>query len=435
MVVNNYNSIDSATTNNGVRNVENTSLMNEQERAELQHAYSIDVEGAAFLSSSTDKKDKNSSLFLSVYAVMGVLFTGVCLGISIGFYMSTQYWGHNPSKYHSQFPTTTSTTTRIEKERSLVSPMITHGTYEPPETPELGLSLSLQKTKESLVYMHHQAAYDMLLTEDDSSQLLLTSSFSEYSNLYFLMSSSWDVQKNQAYCAIATIASTLNSLRPIISIQDPVYQPYSYATQKDVFTDCTKQRVIATDYQTSGKPGIDGLLTPPYGLSLPQVNDFLTCYFNSTSNNYSWKVTTQHVDATHLTVSKMRYDLQQALLSSSSDSNSGGSRILVNYHRAEMGQRGGGHWSPLVAYNAEKDSFLVMDVAKYKYPPVWIPTESLYNSMNTLDSCGTWDYPYAQSYFTLPERMGLTSNIYQQALKKLNCQSTFRGYIILSYTS
>ena len=435
MVVNNYNSFDSATTpnNNGAKNVENTSLISENKRAELQHAYSIDVEGAAFLSTSTEKN--HSSLLLTIYAVMGILFTGVCLGVSIGFYLSTHYWGHNPSKYYSQFPAN-----RRDKEGSMISPMIHHGTYDnnnPQEMPKLGFSLSLQQAKESLVYMHHQTAYDMLLTGDDNHQSLYTSSFSEYSNLYFLVSSSWDVQKNQAYCAIATIASTLNSLRPIISIYDPVYQPYSYATQKDVFTDCTKQRVINTDYQTSGRPGIDGLLTPPYGLSLPQVNDFLTCYFNSTSNHdYSWKVTTQHVDATHLTISKMRYDLQQALTSSSSDTNSGGgSRILVNYHRAEIRQHGGGHWSPLVAYNAEKDSFLVMDVAKYKYPPVWIPTVSLYNAMNTLDSCGTWDYPYAQSYFTPPERMGLTSNIYQQALKKLNCQSTFRGYIILSYTS
>jgi hypothetical protein len=41
-----------------------------------------------------------------------------------------------------------------------------------------------------------------------------------------------------------------------------------------------------------------------------------------------------------------------------------------------------GHISPLAAYNAETDSFLILDVAAYKYPPVWVSTEDLWDAMS-----------------------------------------------------
>ena len=51
-----------------------------------------------------------------------------------------------------------------------------------------------------------------------------------------------------------------------------------------------------------------------------------------------------------------------------------------------MGQQTGGHISPLAAYDAEQDRFLILDVARYKYPPVWVTAEDLFNAMNTTDS-------------------------------------------------
>lgn len=62
-----------------------------------------------------------------------------------------------------------------------------------------------------------------------------------------------------------------------------------------------------------------------------------------------------------------------------------GDYVLVNYHRAELGQEGGGHISPLAAYDDASDRFLVMDVASYKYPPVWVEADKLFAAMNTVD--------------------------------------------------
>ena len=61
-------------------------------------------------------------------------------------------------------------------------------------------------------------------------------------------------------------------------------------------------------------------------------------------------------------------------------------RSLLNYSRKAVGQDGDGHISPLAAYDADSDSFLVLDVARYKYPPVWISFEQLFAAMQGIDS-------------------------------------------------
>jgi hypothetical protein len=61
-----------------------------------------------------------------------------------------------------------------------------------------------------------------------------------------------------------------------------------------------------------------------------------------------------------------------------------GEFMLVNYQRASLGQQAMAHISPLAAYNAVMDRLLVLDVARYKYPPVWVPTERLWSAMNTV---------------------------------------------------
>jgi hypothetical protein len=47
--------------------------------------------------------------------------------------------------------------------------------------------------------------------------------------------------------------------------------------------------------------------------------------------------------------------------------------LVVNYYRPDVGQAGGGHFSPVGAYDAVTDRFLILDVTRGKYPPVWVP--------------------------------------------------------------
>jgi hypothetical protein len=62
-----------------------------------------------------------------------------------------------------------------------------------------------------------------------------------------------------------------------------------------------------------------------------------------------------------------------------------GDYLLVNYQRGALGQRPTGHISPLAAYNEASDRFLILDVAAYKYPPVWVKAEDLWSGMNAID--------------------------------------------------
>ena len=60
--------------------------------------------------------------------------------------------------------------------------------------------------------------------------------------------------------------------------------------------------------------------------------------------------------------------------------------VIVNYLRKSIGQERGGHISPLAAYDAKSDRFLILDVARYKYPPVWVTASDLFAAMNTTDA-------------------------------------------------
>ena len=62
-----------------------------------------------------------------------------------------------------------------------------------------------------------------------------------------------------------------------------------------------------------------------------------------------------------------------------------GDYVVVNYWRQAVGQQGGGHISPLGAYDPESDSFLVLDVNPASAGWVWMPTSTLIKGMRTFD--------------------------------------------------
>uniref|UniRef100_A0A6N2LAB7 glutathione gamma-glutamylcysteinyltransferase n=1 Tax=Salix viminalis TaxID=40686 RepID=A0A6N2LAB7_SALVM len=59
--------------------------------------------------------------------------------------------------------------------------------------------------------------------------------------------------------------------------------------------------------------------------------------------------------------------------------------IISSYHRGTFKQTGSGHFSPIGGYHAGKDMVLILDVARFIYPPHWVPLELLWEAMNTID--------------------------------------------------
>lgn len=48
------------------------------------------------------------------------------------------------------------------------------------------------------------------------------------------------------------------------------------------------------------------------------------------------------------------------------------------------GKTGSGHFSPVGGYHAGRDMALVLDVARFKYPPHWVPVSLLWEAMDTV---------------------------------------------------
>lgn len=59
--------------------------------------------------------------------------------------------------------------------------------------------------------------------------------------------------------------------------------------------------------------------------------------------------------------------------------------VIASYDRAGLDQTGSGHFSPVGGYHAARDLVLVLDVARFKYPPHWISAERLWQAMHAVD--------------------------------------------------
>ena len=53
----------------------------------------------------------------------------------------------------------------------------------------------------------------------------------------------------------------------------------------------------------------------------------------------------------------------------------------MSYSRRPLGQTGDGHFSPVGGYHAASDAVLVLDVARFKHPPHWLPLPLLWEAM------------------------------------------------------
>jgi Phytochelatin synthase len=172
---------------------------------------------------------------------------------------------------------------------------------------------------------------------------------------YFPIADNFVTQKTQAYCGVASIVMVLNALRaPAPST--PEYQPYHIFTQDNVLdgrTDAILPReVLARQGMTLDQLG--GLLAlHPVSVDVRHAADGGLDAFRAAARDYL--------------AAKDHF-------------------VIVNYLRRAMGQQTGGHISPLAAYDARVDRFLILDVARYKYPPVWVKAFDLFDAMNTTDA-------------------------------------------------
>jgi hypothetical protein len=172
---------------------------------------------------------------------------------------------------------------------------------------------------------------------------------------YFPLASNFLTQKTQAYCGVASIVMVLNALNiPAPSV--PEYEPYKTFTQDNVLNDKT-EAILPRD------------VLDKHGMTLDQVGAILS----------TQPVRAEVRHASDSSVDQFRTQASDFLAKP-------GHFVIVNYLRKAIGQEKGGHISPLAAYDATRDRFLILDVARYKYPPVWVKAADLFAAMSTQDS-------------------------------------------------
>ena len=59
--------------------------------------------------------------------------------------------------------------------------------------------------------------------------------------------------------------------------------------------------------------------------------------------------------------------------------------LIASYCRSALGQTGAGHYSPIGGYHAGSDRLLLLDVARFKYPPHWVPVSLMFEAMRDRD--------------------------------------------------
>jgi hypothetical protein len=189
------------------------------------------------------------------------------------------------------------------------------------------------------------------LRSDQGEQLLEDSDALE---AFVPLSATFVTQKNQAYCGVASIVMVLNALQlPAPAV--PEYDPYRTFTQDNLLDEKTDKilprEVLARQGMTLDELG--GLLaTHPVEVEVHHAADSTLDAFRASARDH---------------LGRERHF------------------VVVNYLRKAIGQETGGHISPLAAYDAETDRFLILDVSRYKYPPVWVSAADLFGAMNTTD--------------------------------------------------
>jgi len=210
---------------------------------------------------------------------------------------------------------------------------------------------------------------------------------SKYNSDFFQLANNYQPQANPLYCGIASSVIILNTIRnasgkipnqPEASVLKPKalggnvvpYNLYSQATLLNEFTDKVKPRKIIQLKNISANDAEDADKFDP-GLKLAELKGVLESY----------KLSVQKYSADS-DIEEGAQQLREKLKSVLTEPEQ---FMLINYKGNMVGQLSSGHISPVGAYDDESDSVLVLDVAGYQNPWLWIPVKDLYASMHTKD--------------------------------------------------
>ena len=195
------------------------------------------------------------------------------------------------------------------------------------------------------------------LSSPEGKSLLVNSIKKQRAECYFPLMEQLMTQSDPSYCGLTTLAMVLNTLQI-----DPKYFNWKgiwrwYDEEVLINTCCVLNRSFIKEHGITLEEfcilghcnGADIILKRP-------------SYNEETFNN----------------IESFRKDIKEAVQSTSTF-------IVTSFNRKILSQTGTGHFSPIAAYDEERDLVLVLDVARFKYTPYWVSVDTLYQAMLSLD--------------------------------------------------
>lgn len=204
------------------------------------------------------------------------------------------------------------------------------------------------QTQSSFFKKHHLVPYDSSTSKSFFCQ-------NQYTDDFFLLSQFFVTQKTLTFCSIASAVMVLNAL-DIPKPFSQTYHPFHIFTQRNVLTPEVRKVIDIKSLHKSG-------------LTLNEFSKLVRVF----------PVKIQIFHAKELTFHRFQKKIIKALQKHNTF-------VVVNFDRTPLYGAGGGHFSPLGAYNKKTHRFLLLDVARFKYPPVWIKAQDLWHAVNTIDS-------------------------------------------------
>jgi hypothetical protein len=165
----------------------------------------------------------------------------------------------------------------------------------------------------------------------------------------------YDTQYTDTYCGVASSIMVLNALH----IERPEGERiggYRLFIQEEHFFTPEVNKIVSSD------------VVKLIGMTIEELSAALTTFGVKSSYYYGNTMDEQ--------------DFRDLLKISLEDPNT---FLIANYHRPTIGQEGGGHFSPIAAYDEASDSVLILDVSRYKYPPIWVKINKFLLSMQVVE--------------------------------------------------
>jgi Phytochelatin synthase len=207
------------------------------------------------------------------------------------------------------------------------------------------------------------------------------------------LANQFEAQSNIAFCGPTTAAIVLNTVRSgsrdlprdrsRLHPEDLQYIPSGFDLTIPRFTqDNVISKGPKTRSQVLGEPvTVNGKQVRDDGYQLRQFDELLRA----------------HDLVTRLVVVDDKKSEEEVRADFVENLKHAGDYVVVNYRRKDVGQQGGGHISPLGAYDAESDSVLVLDVNPASAGWVWMPIATLIKGMRTFDTVENRGYILVQT--------------------------------------